>query len=218
MRVCAGERIAREQALARLTARAVWLHPAGFGVLDPAALANAAPGAAPDIGVRLLSRVVLCLGGSRYPARTARLARLWTALARESRQEPRRARTLGGCRFVPWRGRLLVLRELAAVETPIALEPGGDLRWDRRFVVSPSPEAAGGFVLGYLGQYSGARPENGFTRALPPLLHCVLPALWDARGLACVPHLGYARPDLPVLPRLLFRPIRPLIPPSFTVV
>ena len=67
------------------------------------------PPPTPRSPTRLLSRVVSCLGGSRYPARTARLARLRAALT----QEPRRARTLGGCRFVPWRGRVLVLRELA---------------------------------------------------------------------------------------------------------
>src|SRR4051794_33298691 len=105
IRACGRERIAREQVLDRLMARAVWLHPAGFGVLDPASLAAADP----DIGARLLSRVVLCLGGLRYPARTARLARLLMTLL----QELGRAHTLGGCWFVPWRGRLLVLRELA---------------------------------------------------------------------------------------------------------
>jgi tRNA(Ile)-lysidine synthase len=210
VRACARERIAREQALDRLIARAVWLHPAGFGVLDPTVLAAAGP----ETGTKLLSRVVLCLGGSRYPARAARLARLWAALA----QEKRRTRTLGGCRFVPWRGRLLVLRELAAAEAPSALEPGGDLRWDRRFAVRLSPDAVGGLMLGYLGQYAGVRPASGFGRVLPPLVHSVLPAFWDAEGVASVPHLGYARPGMPVLPQLSFQPIRPLIPPSFTVV
>ena len=210
MRVCARERIVREAALDRLIARAVWLHPAGFGVLDPAALAAADP----DTGARLLSRVVLCLGGVRYPPRAARLARLRAALA----QPPWRARTLGGCRFVPWRGRLLVLRELAAAEAPIALEPGGDLRWDRGFAVRLPPNAVRGFTLGYLGQYAGVRPERGFGRVLPPLVHAVLPVFWDAEGIASAPHLGYARSGLPVLPLLLFRPGRPLTQPGFTVV
>ncbi len=109
--------------------------PAGFAVLDPAALAATDR----ETAVRLLSRVVGCLGGARYPARGARLARLGAALV----QEPRHARTLGGCRFVPWRGRLLVLRELAAAEAPKVLEPGADLLWDRRFAVRLSPDAAG---------------------------------------------------------------------------
>lgn len=210
LRARARERIAREQALDRLVARAVWLHPAGFGVLDPAVFA----GVDAETGARLLSRVVLCIGGLRYPPRTARLARLLAALA----QEKRPARTLGGCRFVPWRGRLLVVRELAAAEKPVALEPGAGLLWDRRFAVSLLPAASKGFTLGYLGQYAGVPPESGFQRKLPPLVHSVLPAFWDAEGVALVPHLDYVRPRPPVLPRLSFRPIRPLTPPSFTVV
>jgi tRNA(Ile)-lysidine synthase len=218
VRAYARERTARGQALDRLIARAVWLHPAGFGVLDPAVLAAADR----ETGTRLLSRVVLCLGGLRYPARTARLTRLLMTLLRE----PGRACTLGGCRFVPWRGRLLVLRELAAAEKPIALEPGADLRWDRRFAVSLSLEAAGGFMLGYLWQYGrqygrqyeDARRESGFGRMLPPLVHSVMPAFWDAEGVACVPYLGYARPGSPVPPLLSFRPVRTLSSPGFTVV
>jgi tRNA(Ile)-lysidine synthase len=207
---CARERIARERAADALIARALALHPAGFAVLDPAILAAADP----EMAMRLLSRAVSCLGGLRYPARAARLARLLAAIT----QPPQRARTLGGCRFVPWRGRLLIVRELALAEAPIALEPGADLCWDRRFAVSLSSRASGAVTIGYLGQYPGAGPEGGFGRRLPPLIHSVLPAFWDGEGVTSMPHLGYARPGLPVLLELLFRPARPLTPPSFTVV
>ena len=44
--------------------------------------------------------------------------------------------TLGGCRFVAWRGRWLVLRELAAAAGPVRLSPGASLLWDRRFAVA----------------------------------------------------------------------------------
>jgi tRNA(Ile)-lysidine synthase len=210
IRICARERIARERALNALIARALALHPAGFGVLDPAVLAAANP----ETAARLLSRAVSCLGGARYPARAVRLARLRAALA----EEPRRARTLSGCRFVPWRGRLLVLRELALAEAPIALEPGADLRWDRRFAASLSAQAAEAFTLGYLGQHAGAAPEAAFRRMLPPLVRSILPAFWDVEGIASVPHLFYTRPGSRVLPELSFRPAKPLTPPSFTVV
>jgi tRNA(Ile)-lysidine synthase len=210
VRACGRARIAREHAVEALSARAVALHPAGFATLDPVPLAAADP----DIAELLLSRVVSCLGGLRYPVRAARLTRLSTALARE----PGRSRTLGGCRFVAWRGQVLVLRELAAAEAPILLEPGADLCWDRRFAVRLSPEATGSVTLGYLGQHAGARPPSSRGRVLPPLVYSVLPALWDERGIASMPHLGYSRPGRPVAARLSFRPDRPLIPPGFTVV
>jgi len=207
---CARERIARERAADALIARALALHPAGFAVLDPAIHAAADP----EMAMRLLSRAVSCLGGLRYPARAARLARLLAAIT----QPPQRARTLGGCRFIPWRGRLLIVRELALAEAPIALEPGADLCWDRRFTASLSSRATAAVTIGYLGQYTGAAPEGGFEGKLPPLIHSVLPASWDEEGITAVPYLLYARPGPRVLPELLFRPVKPLAPPSFTVV
>ncbi len=210
VRACARARIAHEHVVNALSARTLALHPAGFGMLDPAVLAAADL----ETAERLLSRLVGCLGGLRYPARGARLARLCTVLA----QEPRRARTLGGCRFIPWRGRVLVLRELAAAQRPVSLEPGADLLWDRRFAVSLPPETAGVVTFGYLGQHGGAAPQGDFGRMLPPLVRSVLPAFWDGRGVASVPHLGYFRPGPTVLAKLSFRPCKPLTPPSFTVV
>lgn len=207
---CARARIGHGRTTRALSGRAVALHPAGFGALDPAMLAASTPEAIE----RLLSRVVACLGGLHYPPRGERLARLCTALTRE----PGRARTLGGCRFVPWRGRVLVLRELAAAEAPVLIEAGADLLWDRRFAVALSPEAAGPLTFGYLGQHAGAAPRGDFGQAPPPLVRSVLPAFWDGRGIAGVPHLGYSRPGSSVSMKLSFRPLRPLIQPSFTVV
>ena len=156
MRACARERIARERAADALIARALALHPAGFAVLDPAMLAAAAP----EVAMHVLSRAVSCLGGWRYPARTARLARLLAVIT----QEPRRAHTLGGCRFVFWRGRALVLRELVRAAAPIALEPGDDMCWDRRFAVSLASRAIAAVTIGYLGQYAAAAPKGAYVR------------------------------------------------------
>ncbi|MGE3782657.1 MAG: hypothetical protein AB7H71_07940, partial [Alphaproteobacteria bacterium] len=148
------------------------------------------------------------------PPRRERLARLYSALTRE----PGRVRTLGGCRFVPWRGRMLILRELAAAEAPVLLEPGADLLWDRRFALALSPKAAGPLTFGYLGQHADAAPRGDFGQMPPSLVRSVLPAFWDGLGVAGVPHLGYVRPGSSVSMKLSFRPLRPLIQPSFTVV
>jgi tRNA(Ile)-lysidine synthase len=209
LRACAEARIAGEAALDRLVARSVMLHPAGFAVLDPAALASG-----PDLAERLLSRLAGCIGGSPYPARRARLARLRAALV----DHPDRGRTLGGCRFVPWRGRVLVLRELAAAAPPVVLEPGADLCWDRRFGVSLPPTAVAPLTVGYLGQCTAAAPAGGFGRALPPLVHHALPAFWDRVGVAAVPHLGYRRAGSQAFATVSFRPAKRLTLPVFTVV
>jgi len=213
LRTYGRQRIGRERILDALIAGSVALHPAGFGVLDMAAIARADR----ETAGRLLGRVAAAIGSARYPARRARLARLRGGLV----TEPDRARTLGGCRFVPWRGRLLVLRELAAANAPVRVEPGARLLWDRRFAADLAAAAPNGFVLGYLGQSGRALPERpvgDHDGNLPRLLHPVLLALWDDKGLAAVPHLGYRRPGVEVLPQVSFRPANPLTSAGFTVV
>lgn len=205
----AERRIAREASLYRLIGRAVRVHPAGFAVVDRALFTAADD----DCAARLLARVAACIGGTRYPPRQVRLARLRDAL----REQPSRAATLAGCRFVPWRGCILVLRELAAAAAPTRLAPGIEIAWDGRFAARLPPEAQGGFRLGCLGVSGAALPGRGMA-AVPPLVDPTLPALWDEEGLAAVPHLGYRRAGVGALPLLLFGPANALTDAGFTVV
>jgi len=222
-RACGEQRVRREGVLDGLMAQAVALHPAGFALLDPAALLAAEAGSAE----RLLARIAATIGGGRYPARRERVIRLRAALASDAR----RARTLGGCRFVPWRGRLLVIRELAAAAPPITLEPGRSAFWDRRFAVELPPEAPAPVCVGYLGQHPSVRIAGLQHRSkellagsaavgnqLPRLVHPVLPAVWDEQGLLCLPHRGYARAPAAVLPRIALHPANRLSDGGFTVV
>jgi tRNA(Ile)-lysidine synthase len=206
----------REQAQARLLARTVALHPAGFAVLErgffaaPAELAQAA-----------LAALAVTIGGRSYPPRRARVARLLAALA----DADGRGRTLGGCRFVPWRGRVLVLRESARAAPPLRLMPGTSGVWDRRFAVALPAAAAGPAVIASLEAGGVAELDRRIGRPrpaqdgprLPRLVHPVLPAARDAAGLLCVPHLGYRRAGA-LVPDFLFRPASPLTRAGFTVV
>jgi tRNA(Ile)-lysidine synthase len=206
-------RIERERLLHRALARVAALHPAGFAVVDPAALRALDA----ELADGVLARIAATIGVARYPARRARLARLREGLS----AAPERARTFGGCRFVPWRSRLLVLRELAGAEPPVRLEAGERRFWDRRFTASLPSTADRGFTLGYLGQcgigLSGIRHVGG-AGDLPRLVYPVLPALWDEEGLAAVLSLGYRRMPEPALPVLGLRPATPLTTAGFTVV
>ncbi|HEX3535221.1 MAG TPA: tRNA lysidine(34) synthetase TilS [Stellaceae bacterium] len=206
---CASVRIDRETALDALLARSVGLHPAGFAVLDREAI-----GATPDdIAERLLARVAACIGALHYPPRRDRIARLRQALV----AAPERARTLGGCRFLLWRGRILVLRELAAAAPPVRLNAGEEVWWDRRFAVSLPAATPASLTLGYLG--SRGCPDGEQPATLPRLLRPILPAVWDESGRVSIPHLasgddrGWAG-DL----RIAFRPANPLTGAGFTVV
>jgi tRNA(Ile)-lysidine synthase len=208
----AAARLDRERALEALLARTVSLHPAGFALIDPAPIA-----AAGELGERALGRVAATFGGAVYPLRRARLLRLREALG----AAPLRARTLGGCRFVPWRGRVLVLREPARAEPALSLAPGMSARWDRRFEATLPATASGAVTIGLLGTSGAAalaRDAAGRGNPLPRLVYPTLPAIRDAIGLAAVPHLAYRRPTAEHLPALSFRPAVSLFSAGFTVV
>lgn len=210
----AGERVARQPARNELLARAVGVHPAGFAVLDCAPLL-AAPA---DLAERALSAVVTMLGGGGYPPRRRQVARLLRVLAGDMPG----GETLGGCRFVAWRGRWLVLRELAAACGPVRVMPGTSLVWDRRFQIALPATAAGPLTLDYLGAAGaallGRRTRRRPPAGVPPLLHAILPALRDETGILAVPHLGYRRDGVGLLPKLAFRPVQSLSDAGFAVV
>jgi tRNA(Ile)-lysidine synthase len=208
----AARRVERERALAALLARAVTLHPAGFALLEAGPMV-----AAGELGERALGWVARTVGGAAYPLRRERLARLRSALA----EAPARPRTLGGCRFVPWRGRVLVLRETARAASPLRLAPGMAGLWDRRFGVTLPAKAAAPLALSCLrpeGVAALGRRAVPDDNPLPRLVYPALPALWDGEGLVAVPHLGYRRLRAGLLPGVTFSPSEPLCGAGFTVV
>jgi tRNA(Ile)-lysidine synthase len=212
IRASAAARIAREQELARLLTRAVSLHPAGFAVLEAGLIAHAG-----ELGDRALDRVIAVLGGAAYPVRRERLQRLRESLAAAQR----RARTLGGCRFVVWRGRVLVLREVARTAPSLVLTPGMSALWDHRFFASLPANAPRAIAIGALGAEGVAAlgrnsidPDN----PLPRLIYPTLPAIWDEAELVAVPHLSWYRVTAGRLPELVFKPATSLFGAGFTVV
>lgn len=212
IRANADARIAREKELAALLARAVALHPGGFALIEPETIA-----AAGEVGERALARVVTVLGGAPYPVRRERLRRLREALA----ETPRRARTLGGCRFVPWRGRVLALREASRVAAPVTVAPGGSVLWDRRFLATLSVAARGARGVGALGSAAAPAPGRipaGRDKPLPRLVYPMLPAMWDEAGAIEAPHLSPCGTTVGCLVSLRFRPAVSLFGAGFTVV
>jgi tRNA(Ile)-lysidine synthase len=192
----------------------VSLHPAGFATLDPAIVEETSS----DMAERLLSAVTAAIGGASYPPRRERVVRLREALGSAAR----RGYTLGGCRFIRWRERVLVTRELARAAPPLSFHPGERIIWDRRFEVI-APHACGGpFTIGYLGLSESPRLVRctlKLRRArLPRLLMPILPGVWDEKGIAAVPHLGYRREGVVGLPQVVFRPVTPLTQAGFAVV
>ncbi|HEX9535689.1 MAG TPA: tRNA lysidine(34) synthetase TilS [Stellaceae bacterium] len=207
-------RAAHEHVRNALHARYVSLHPAGFALLDPAMM----PETSSEIAERLLSAVTAAIGGASYPPRRERIARLGEALGGAAL----RGHTLGGCRFIRWRGRVLVTRELARAAPLLRLRAGERIIWDRRFEIMTPQADSGPFTIGYLGLAETQRLDRRLPQlrraGLPRLLFPVIPAVWDEKGIAGVPHLGYGREGVADLPQLVFRPVTPLTQAGFAVV
>ncbi len=211
-----------ESAVARFLAVAVEADPAGYCRLDAVLYASA-----PDeIARRALARVLLCVGGGVYPPRADRLARLHGALATGRLGA---GRTLGGCRLVPRRDGLLVVREVAAAKDEAPLAGGGTALWDGRFVVhAVAATGRGGrrYTVRRLGRdgWTGLVAADRSLRdtPIPGVVRPSLPAVCDLDGIVAVPHLGYVRSGAlggaSAAFGVAFRPPQPLGSPGFAIV
>jgi tRNA(Ile)-lysidine synthase len=210
-------RVVLEQLVEQVLARAVLLHPAGFALLDPAPLAAAQA----EIGLRALAALIATIGAEAYTPRFERLERLAQCLFAGALAG---GRTLGGCRILPYRGRILVQRELAAMAPPAEVPETGSLLWDNRFRVEPAAGAAvlPGMRIGALGSEGAASMRaivpTDPAHHLPGIVRPSLPAFWQDGTLLAVPNLGWQRPGVKTGVELRLRPARPLSGSGFTVV
>ncbi|KIL96999.1 tRNA(Ile)-lysidine synthetase [Paramagnetospirillum magnetotacticum MS-1] len=187
-------RLARAQTavdamVAEAAARHVTLDPAGYARLQPKVLARLPE----EVGLRLLARLLLCVGGEDVTPRLERLERLYTALTAGLET----ARTLAGCRIVPVGETVIICREPARMSPPVDLAPGTRIRWDGRFEAMVARDASPGLRLGGLGPQGRSKVQELMGgKPLEPVPACViptLPGLYDERGILAAPLLGYNR-------------------------
>ncbi|HTZ76767.1 MAG TPA: tRNA lysidine(34) synthetase TilS [Stellaceae bacterium] len=206
-------RQALETATGELLARAARPHPAGFVWLDAGALA-AAPA---ELGLRALAAVISTIGGEDYPPRLVRLERLYRDILEAGLGQ---GRTLGGCRVLLRREGVLICREPAALQPPVAAPPGEAVTWDGRFRARLAAKAPKGLTLGALGDDALHLPPALRVRleALPVAARPALPVLRRGRRLAAVPLSNEEANTRNAIIGLWFRPLRPISPVGFTVV
>jgi tRNA(Ile)-lysidine synthase len=210
-------RARREARTARLLAAALSLDPAGYALIDPVVLRRADDEAI----ARLLGAAIATVGGGAYQPAPAALARL-AAHCRSGRFGA--GRTLGGCRILAWRERLLICREARAAAPPLSLGRLGTARWDGRFdlVADGAPPPLTLTMLG-AGGIATLRREREAAEALarrPAPVRPTLCALVRLDASLTVPHLDYqalrpVRSGDGATWRIAFRPARRLAEAPF---
>lgn len=128
--------------------------------------------------LRLVAHGLACLSGARYRPRLASLSGvLDSVLAGQGG-------TLQGCRFLPGRGRVLIVREFKAVDG-VAVPADGRAFWDGRWRIS-APHHPGATVraLGETGLARIARPA-----VLPHAALLSWPGVWAGDRLLAAPDL-----------------------------
>ena len=158
-------------------------------------------GAPEEVGLRALASLLMSVSGQIYRPRFERLSRLYESLS----AGPWRDATLHGCFMTRSGGSLMIAREAAQIADERILHPGDTALWDGRFEISAeSPGEALRLRRLLQRDVSADLRRTAAWSELPVFARETLPALFDSRGLAAVPPLGYLRPDLTEEPSLRF--------------
>lgn len=206
------------------------VHPSGYARLDGATLFAAED----DISLRVLARVLMCIGARDHAPRLAKLERLHGCMktaANDGAGLPGagagrwKSATLSRCRVAADQaGVFLVCRERRGLPEPMTIESGHSpdytIDWDGRFALRLDDQARP-LRLGPLGgagwsALSQTVPQIR-TMGVPRVAALTLPALIDDDGIAAVAHL-YRRDGMaPTFARAGFHPPQALSAAGFVV-
>ena len=207
-------RDALEQNVAEALARMAVVYPSGYCCVSQAPL-RAIP---EEVALRVMARLLMCIGGNSYSPRLARLERLLTWIQDGAAGS---GRTLAGCRVLRRCDGLLICREASAVKS--VLPARGELLWDGRFKL-----CLGNRNIGEVRRLG----SNGWQQAIevaprlrqssiPAVARATLPSIWKGDALSSVPHLGLlGKRMVPALHhphQVVFAPPHPLVPARFTL-
>ena len=163
------------------------IHGGMFASLD----AHIMHGAAEDVRLRVLARLISAFGGQDETARLAKLE----ALVERMQQPDFEGATLGGCIVARNAGDICVFREPGRGGLPeLELAPGAFAVWDRRFRVGAVLKIATPVIVRALGPEGFARLRRHLKAGadIPPArAAATLPAFWQDGELLDVPSLAH---------------------------
>ena len=186
-------RAALDHAVGALLVRGSW---DAFGVARlPVADLMTAP---EEIALRALARLLSAAGGQVFGPRFESLARLHACLT----AGPWSDATLHGCLISRDGGDLVISRELAQITEDKTLAGNTSVIWDGRFKITLAISRAteGPSPVFTVSRFAESKSEVPLLTGIPARVRGALPALFDAMGLAAVPHADYVRPDVAALP------------------
>jgi len=168
------------------SAAGLTVHGGTFASLN----AHVFQGAAEDVRLRAMSRLLAAFGGQDAPVRLAKLEALMVRMGVAGFE----AATLGGCIVLRHAGEIRVMREPGRAGLPqITLAPGAFAVWDRRFRVGVTPELGAAVVVRALStsHFAKLRRQLEATKGLPPArAAATLPSFWHNEELLAVPTLS----------------------------
>lgn len=153
------------------------LHPARF-LAEPT-----------EVRLRVLTRLLLAVGGDAYPPRFERLSTLHDAMAGHS--HGRFKRTLAGAVIEARNRSFFFYREIGRDGLPSRpVSSGFSGVWDHRFRVEIGRDAPDGLALCALGE-DGRRTVGALARLAPAGALAALPALRLGQAIVAVPTLSF---------------------------
>jgi tRNA(Ile)-lysidine synthase len=150
----------------------------------------------PEMQARILTRALLCASGEDYAPRSESLDRM----VRHMHAHDARDLTLSGCLVQKSDDTVTVMREENMAQDIQALrDPSQYTRWDKRFVLRFTAEAAAeGLHVRKLGNISRAKLEekgHDTVAAVPASVRASLPALYKDQDFAGIPAFFSEWPD-----------------------
>lgn len=206
-----------EKLAARVIAISGTLYPAGYACLDTRAFDRYGAVAARHA----LSRLIMAVGGRRYPVAKDKLLRAHRFLRDPS---PDRKHTVGGCLLQSKGTGVLITREVRNLPSRRSVDRGQSIYWDSRFQLSFGA-MSNGLELGFLGE----KGWGNLVRGEPDLRHhpiplsarYALPALFHNDEIVAVSHLTEHYPkDHPLhdgFEKAAFLPCEPVLGSMFSV-
>ena len=150
--------------------------------------------AAPEeIALRALARTLTSASGGQFGPRFESLAGLYSRLT----TGPWSDASLHGCLVTRDGDQVVIAREPAAIDDECRLAAGAAVLWDGRFRLTLKATGGVDFTVARL-------PESAFRKDVLPeelmrvarIARGTIPALFDSKGVAAVPHVGYVRADV----------------------